>query len=305
MKKSLIFASILAFVAIFAVSCKNNENAGEAPKARFTYDVDGMKVTFQNKSLNAETYAWDFGDGSEISAEENPVHEYAEAGTYAVKLTAKNKAGENSMTDNVVLEKKAFEIKVDGDFADWDNLPEDLLAMASVDDNATMEDLHVIKFISDADYLYFYLQYSGEADAVGVLDIFINTDDDATTGHASWLWADAGADILIEGGTDIDTETEQELWWPEFFSFVDGGDQTAWSWDALEADGAYTFSEIKSIANGDKAIEGKIMRSSIPNFNKCKVGVLVQAPGWTGEVGNLPETHVTDGAAPMLEVKLN
>lgn len=209
------------------------------------------------------------------------------------------------MTDNVVLEKKAFEIKVDGDFADWDNLPEDLLAMASVDDNATMEDLHVIKFISDADYLYFYLQYSGEADAVGVLDIFINTDDDATTGHASWLWVDAGADILIEGGTDIDKETNQELWWPEFFSFINGGDQTAWSWDALEADGAYTFSEIKSIANGDKAIEGKIMRSSIPNFNKCKVGVLAQAPGWNGEVGNLPETHVTDGAAPMLEVKLN
>ena len=302
MKKTLIFAMV-AMMAVFATSCK--EKKGDAPKARFAYAVDGLVVTFTNASKDATEYVWDFGDGSATSAEVNPVHEYAEAGTYAVKLTAKNAAGENSFTDNVVLAEPLFSIRIDGNFEDWNDLPADLLAKAEVDDNATMDALHAIKFISDADYLYFYIQYSGTEDEVGVLDIFINTDDDATTGHASWLWVDAGADFLIEGGTDIDTETEQELWWPDFFTFINGGDPAEWSWEQIEAEGVATFSDIKVLTNGDKAIEGKIMRAGIPNFTACKVGVLAQAPAWTGEVGNLPETHVTDGAAPMLEVQLN
>lgn len=303
MKKSFFFASMIAMMSIFATSCQQQK--GELPKARFTYDVEGLTVRFNNASKDAEEYSWEFGDGTPFSKEANPVHTYAQAGTYTVVLTAKNKAGENKMSDNVVLEAKAFSIKIDGDFADWKDLPADLLAESKVDENATMEDLHVIKFISDADYLYFYIQYSGAADAVGVLDIFINTDNNAATGHSSWLWVDSGADILIEGGTDVDTETGAEMWWPDFFKFIDGGDPSGWTWDPLEAEGACTYSEIKAVDGGDKAIEGKIMRASIPNFTACKVGVLAQAPEWAGEVGNLPETHVTEGAAPMLEVKLN
>lgn len=37
-------------------------------------------------SLSADTYAWEFGDGG-TSTEENPTHDYAQKGTYAVKLT--------------------------------------------------------------------------------------------------------------------------------------------------------------------------------------------------------------------------
>ena len=301
MKRSFFFAGLIAMMAIFATSCQQK---GNLPKARFSYAVDGLTVTFTNVSKDAEEYEWNFGDGSLLSKDANPVHTYAEAGTYTVELTAKNKAGENKMSDNVVLEAKAFNIKIDGDFADWQNLPADLLAEAKLDDFATMEACHDIKFIADADYLYFYLQYSGVADEVGVLDIFINTDDDATTGHASWLWLDAGVDILIEGGTDVDAETGVEAWWPDFFKFIDSGDQTAWSWDSMDAEGMYEISNIITLPGGDKAIEGRLMRAGIPNFNACKVGVLTQAPEWAGEVGNLPETHVTDGPAPMLEVKL-
>ena len=301
--KKILFASVIAFMAIFATSCKD-KNAGDAPKARFAYAVDGMVVTFTNASKDATDYVWDFGDGTATSAEVNPVHEYAEAGTYAVKLTAKNKAGENSFTDNIVLDKPLFAVTIDGDFEDWNNLPADLVAVAEVDDNATMDALHVIKFITNPDYLFFYIQYSGVEDEVGVLDIFINTDDDATTGHSSWLWLDSGADILIEGGTAVDPEAGVEAWWPDFFTFINGGDPTGWTWDPLDAEGKYEISNIITLPDGDKALEARISRAGIPNFKACKVGVLFQAPEWAGEVGNLPETHVTEGAAPMLEVKL-
>lgn len=301
MKKSFFFASLIAMMAIFATSCQQK---GNLPKARFSYAVDGLTVTFTNVSKDAEEYVWNFGDGSLFSKEANPVHTYAEPGTYSVELTAKNKAGENKMSDVIVLETKKFNIQIDGDFADWQNLPVDLLAEAKVDEYATMDGCHDIKFIADADYLYFYLQYSGVEDEVGVLDIFINTDDDAATGHASWLWVDSGADILIEGGTEVDTESGDELWWPGFSTFIDGGDPSAWSWEEFDAEGKYSISNIIKLPDGDKAIEGRISRAGIPNFKACKVGVLVQGPNWSGEVGNLPETHVTEGAAPMLEVKL-
>ncbi len=61
------------------------------PKASFTAaPLKGhrpLKVSFLNTSSNANSYLWDFGDATR-SQEENPVHEYTEAGKYTVTLTA-------------------------------------------------------------------------------------------------------------------------------------------------------------------------------------------------------------------------
>ncbi|MDN5211285.1 PKD domain-containing protein [Fulvivirgaceae bacterium BMA12] len=43
-------------------------------------------VSFENKSVNAETFLWDFGDGN-TSDEISPVHRYEEFGDYEVALT--------------------------------------------------------------------------------------------------------------------------------------------------------------------------------------------------------------------------
>ena len=297
MKKFFIFASVVAVMALLATSCKPKV---EAPKARFTYAVEDLTVTFTNMSKDAESYVWEFGDGTLFSEEKDPVHTYAEAGTYTVKLTAKNAGGENALEQTITLEKKGWSIKIDGDFSEWAELPEDLLAHAEVDDNASADGCTDIKFISDADYLYFYIQYSGEEGRVGVLDLFINTDGDPETGFQSWMWTPSGADILMEGATEAD-ESGVEMWWPDYFKSIG----TGWEWEGMDPAPTVEMSEIKKIANGDKAFEGRIMRASIPDFQKCLVGVLVQGPGWTGEEGWLPETDVLDGAKPMLEVKLN
>lgn len=65
------------------------------PVADFTYEADGLAVTFTNKSTDATTYKWAFGD-DETSKEASPKHEYATAGTYNVVLTAANAAGKTS-----------------------------------------------------------------------------------------------------------------------------------------------------------------------------------------------------------------
>ncbi|MCB9272661.1 MAG: PKD domain-containing protein [Lewinellaceae bacterium] len=59
----------------------------EPPVAGFSADVAGSTATFTNKSYDATSYNWDFGDGSTSSAE-NPSHTYTQAGVFTVVLTA-------------------------------------------------------------------------------------------------------------------------------------------------------------------------------------------------------------------------
>jgi uncharacterized repeat protein (TIGR01451 family) len=49
------------------------------------------------------TYAWDFGDVSDISTAAHPEHEYAATGTYSVTLTATNPYDEDSYSANFVV----------------------------------------------------------------------------------------------------------------------------------------------------------------------------------------------------------
>jgi PKD domain/Secretion system C-terminal sorting domain len=55
------------------------------PLAEFSYFENNGEVAFTNTSLNAETYAWDFGD-TNTSTEENPIHTYSQIGDYNVEL---------------------------------------------------------------------------------------------------------------------------------------------------------------------------------------------------------------------------
>lgn len=62
------------------------------PISNFGFTNSGRAVTFQNLSLSRTNrvlnYRWDFGDG-QVSTATNPTHTYAAAGTYTVRLIAK------------------------------------------------------------------------------------------------------------------------------------------------------------------------------------------------------------------------
>lgn len=51
---------------------------------------EGIAVTFNNTSQGANSYSWDFGDGSPTSTATNPTHTYNAPGTYEVILAAVN-----------------------------------------------------------------------------------------------------------------------------------------------------------------------------------------------------------------------
>ncbi len=72
------------------------------PEAAFTYTVNDLEVSFTNTSIYGSVYHWNFGDGN-TSADEDPVHIYANIGNYAVMLKTTNACGIDSVTQNLAV----------------------------------------------------------------------------------------------------------------------------------------------------------------------------------------------------------
>ena len=78
------------------------------PVANFSASADTVYlpngfVGFTNNSINADGYAWNFGDGN-TSNNANPWNQYAQAGVYTIELIAVNSSCDSdTMTVNVVV----------------------------------------------------------------------------------------------------------------------------------------------------------------------------------------------------------
>jgi PKD repeat protein len=83
-----------------------------APTASFTAVPTVGRAPFTVQFLDTSTpaapavgaptsWAWDFGDGSAISTQQHPAHQYTKAGSYTAKLTATNAVGFTSATQKI------------------------------------------------------------------------------------------------------------------------------------------------------------------------------------------------------------
>ena len=87
-----IIPNLLAGLYIYTIKATN---AGGTSTAVTQVSVDttpvdnvGFTVRFTDQTvLRADTWLWDFGDGSSTTTVRNPIHTYAEVGTYLVTLT--------------------------------------------------------------------------------------------------------------------------------------------------------------------------------------------------------------------------
>jgi PKD repeat protein len=76
----------------FAENCEEVEICIAPPLTGFTYTTEGLTVFFQDTSVIADEYFWDFGD-SYYSNLASPWHSYTMNGSYFVCLTASNSCG--------------------------------------------------------------------------------------------------------------------------------------------------------------------------------------------------------------------
>ncbi len=105
MKQTFNFLLMLVMVAS-ALSC-TKKDVIPLPTADFTFTPDTgrawITVTFTNTSINATTYAWDFGGGAEASIEKSPVVRFTGGGTFVVTLTATGDGGVTKVTKNITI----------------------------------------------------------------------------------------------------------------------------------------------------------------------------------------------------------
>lgn len=74
-----------------------------APDVFFDFSIDQLTVSFEDNTLrNPTSWLWTFGDDS-TSVEQNPVHTYAEDGTYTVCLEASNNCNTTQLCQEVNL----------------------------------------------------------------------------------------------------------------------------------------------------------------------------------------------------------
>ncbi|MGC8864911.1 MAG: PKD domain-containing protein [Bacteroidales bacterium] len=113
------FKTVFVFAALaFMVGCSKNSDSPPdpnifTPMASFEYTLTPMgnviRASFTNTSQNADTYRWDFGDGT-YSTQVNPVKDYprpvSKPRLYNVVLTAYD-------TVNKTLNRKSKTLQID------------------------------------------------------------------------------------------------------------------------------------------------------------------------------------------------
>lgn len=302
--KKMFFAALIAAVAMVATSCKK-----ELPKAIFSYEVDELTVEFTNLSKNADTYTWEFGDG-QTSTEANPKHVYAENGAYTVTLTAINKDGNDSFSEEITL--SAPLLKIDGNFADWQALIDKKHATLVTYQNPAGEAdgtaMDQIWYATDEAYLYFALNYNANDEKGKIMSwaIYFDADGDPSTGKdRSSYWADFGADYLIEFGNEEQANaTEDEA--GKFACWNNWSAFQLWLYPEGESQGTFANQEVVRGKNGSSEfVEGRIPLAFFAGHgdlsNNTRVGARSCSPTWSKN-GALPA--VIDGEtqqAPTLK----
>ena len=240
----LITFMIIGILSIGIQSCKK-----PVPAPDFSYSVEGLSVTFTNSSLDSDTYAWNFGDGT-TSNEAAPTHTYGDYGLYSVTLTATGEGGTTDLVKDIEIVFTPM-MTIDGDFTKWNDVADFVAG-----DGGTITK---VKLASDDKFLYVYIE--GTESLRGFFDLYIDADNDVATGASTWVYpAGAGAEYLLEGF--IADVGDADL-------FRDNPDTEDWCWtvDCSAApvpvvamgSGLIVSSSLNTVTGG-KAIEFSIMR---------------------------------------------
>ena len=78
--------------------------ADSFPVAAFTFELEDFTASFTNNSQGGITFSWDFGDGTPVSHEVNPVHNYSSDGLFTVTLAVSNLVCGTTVSQDIFIE---------------------------------------------------------------------------------------------------------------------------------------------------------------------------------------------------------
>lgn len=307
MKKNFFKLTLITVIALFTIACNGGDPQEEIKaKADFTYAKADLTVTFTDQSTNAVSHEWNFGDGK-TSSEKSPIHTYAEAGNYEVSLVATSETGHKSTKkETISLEKgELVKITLDGNFSDWNEVPAERLAVATLDEANCYEGLTRLKEIKlCANDMYIYLYVKMDKENANAMDIYLNTDGKFDTGYNSWMWYPHGANYLMQ--------STYESGYDMRLAGYDESKAGGWGWlqpNIVEpGSGLMTISDIKTVSGNIVEFEAQIIREFIPGLGN-EVIVSIGHSGVAGDAwstsGGLPTVTAEGDKQGGLTVKLN
>jgi uncharacterized protein (TIGR02145 family) len=208
------------------------------PSANFYINPDegepGDTIAFFNVSSNANSYAWDFGDGA-TSTEKDPMHIYYDEGSFSVTLTATGEGGQDdaSKTVSIAYPRAVADFSADKRAVE----PEETIQFTNTSENAinyvwdfgdgtTSEEEHPVHAYSD------FGEYDVDLTAIGqgtdntnttmltitvfdsevsVADYDGNVYSLVTIGSRTWTTSDLRS-IHYPDGTEIPLVTNSDDW---------------------------------------------------------------------------------------------
>lgn len=187
-------------------------------------------------------------------------------------------------------------ITPDGDFSDWNEIPSTELVTSTVPDNAFYPTGKRVKVYAGATYINLYVEFKDDAAMpVQIMHLYIDSDNDQTTGMGNPAWTNDGADILFEGYLVDEATGESITYDPTIFSWSGENLSGGWEWEEVVAPGlgVCSNSDIVELDNGNKAFEMTILRSAVPGLGKTfRMGVGLQYD-WN-DIAYLPAGSAVD-----------
>jgi PKD repeat protein len=278
MKNNIAYLLGVAFLAIIFSACKKDKNDSNL-KSVFSYVADGFRVTFTNFSTGAKEYHWDFGDkAGDSSSLKSPQHIFSRKGDFLVSLTATNGGQTNTFTDTVSV--VGPNIKIDGDFSDWE-----YVEYAHTNDENFGGNIRAVKAFATAQDINFLVE--GTADMkLELMDMYIDADNNPATGFSSWDYpAGSGTEYLLEGPAASPS-------WGGVF--VHSGAPADWSFNTVSSfDAEMVFSAIKPVS-GKNIIEFSIKKSALGSISGFVNFALIELnSGWSA-IGRIPQSETPE-----------
>jgi hypothetical protein len=274
MKKNIIYLCGVVLIMLAVNSCKK-DSKGSGTKAVFSYVADGFNVNFTNFSQNATEYSWNFNDGSnEISTRKSPQHIFKSKGDFLVSLTAKNGGVTSTFTDTVSI--IGPNIKVDGDFTDWQYV--DYAFTNTAPSGGTL--LAVKTFASSTD-INFYLEGTPDMQ-FAIIDMYIDADNNPATGFTTGQYPlGSGAEFLIEGSLVGG--------WGSMY--VHGGNPADFSFSPIfDLSDVMHYSAIKSVS-GKNVMEFSISKSKLGTTKGFVNYAIVESTSGYAQLGAMPANN--------------
>jgi hypothetical protein len=280
MKKNTTYLLALLLAVLAVSSCKKGDDVGSGTKAVFSYVADGYNVNFTNFSTNATEYSWDFGDGStELSTKKAPQHIFKKKGDFLVSLTAKSGSATSTFVDTVSI--IGPNIKIDGDFTDWQYV--DYSFTNTLPSGGT---LTAVKTFASSTDIFFYLE--GTTDMkMAILDMYIDADNNNGTGYTIGAYpAGSGADFLIEGSLIGG--------WGSLYSH--SGAQSGFNFSPIfDLPDVMHYSTIKTVG-GKNIIEFSIRKDKLGSVKGFVNYAIIESTSGYAQLGTMPNNGAVTSA---------